>query len=272
VSTDPRTVLKELEARAKKRFGQHFLTRRDVVERMVRATPVEAGDRVVEIGPGLGILTDVLLEVGAEVTAVEIDRDLAAWIGETRPAVRLVRADAMRVDWAELCPGGGWKMVSNLPYNVGTPIVADAMALRGTFSVLTVMLQKEVVLRLLAEPDTDAYGALSVRTAAYTVATPVVHVPPAAFHPPPRVDSMVVRLELRPEPLVGPAGERAFDRVVKAAFAQRRKTILNSVSTLFPKPDTARALEAAAIPANARAETLDLGAFQALAAALHPPV
>lgn len=254
----------------RKRFGQHFLTRPDIVERMVRATPVKAGDRVVEIGPGLGILTEALVAAGADITAVELDRDLAGHLTERFPGIRLISGDAMRIDWDVVCPGEGWKIVSNLPYNVGTPLVADLVAARAKFSTIVVMLQKEVVLRMLAPAGSDHYGALSVRIAAYAEATPVMHVPPSAFHPQPKVDSMVIRLELRPEPLVGPAGEELFARVVKASFAQRRKTVLNSLSSLFPRDRSLAALEGAGINPMARAETLDLAAFQNLASCLSP--
>ena len=216
----PKQILRELEQRARKRFGQHFLVQRDVVVRMVRGSGVQAGDSVVEIGPGLGILTRALLEAGADLTAVELDRDLAQHLRETMPRVRLVEADALGVNWPELCPGGGWRVVANLPYNVGTPLVMTLLQYPRTFTCLSVMLQREVADRLMALPGSKTYGALSVRAQARARIRPLVQVPPNAFHPPPKVRSSVIRLDLLPEPDFGPAGEATFERVVRGAFSQ----------------------------------------------------
>ena len=267
--TDPKAVLTYLEQRARRRFGQHFLTRPEIVAKIVRGAGVKPGDRVVEIGPGLGILTDALLAAGAELTAVELDRDLAAWIRLSRPSVRLIEADATRVNWAETCPGSGWKVVANLPYNVGTGLVADLIR-DPRWESLTVMLQREVVDRMVAIAGSDAYGALSVHIAAYARADALFRVPAGAFHPPPKVESAILRLDRWDEPRCGPAGPEGFGRVVKAAFAQRRKTVLNSLSSMFPRDRVEAALTSAAIDPRARAETLDLAAFQRLAAALTP--
>lgn len=264
---DPRETLRSLEQRARRRFGQHFLSREDVITRIVRGSGVTAGAHVLEIGPGLGVLTEALLEAGAQVTAVEVDRDLAAWIRERFPAVRLVEGDATRLDLPSLVPPGA-HIVANLPYNVGTGLVVDA--LDAKFSSITVMLQREVVARMLAGPDDDAYGSLSVRVRSRAEGMYLFTVPPSAFHPPPKVDSAVVKLIPRAAPEVGPAGPAAFDATVRAAFAQRRKTLLNSLSSAFPRDQVAAALETSAVSPQARAETLDLGAFQRLAAALHP--
>lgn len=267
----PREVLRRLEQRARRRFGQHFLWQRDVVARIVRGARVAPGDRVLEIGPGLGILTEALLSVGVDLTAVELDRDLAAHLRETLPEVRLVEGDALRLDLTEICPGSGWKVVANLPYNVGTPLVAELVRLPGTFASLTVMLQKEVVDRLAARPGTKAYGALTVAVQARAEVRFVLLVPPSAFHPRPKVDSAVVRLTLFDAPDVGPAGPETFDRVVRAAFAQRRKTVANSLAALYDKERALAALEAAGVDPGLRAEVLDVDAFRRLAAALAHP-
>jgi len=266
----PRDILRGLEQRARRRFGQHFLWRRDVVERIVGGARVKDGDRVLEVGPGLGILTEALLRAGAQVTAVEVDRDLAVYVRETFPAVRLVVGDALRMDLDEVCPGSGWKVVSNLPYNVGTPLVLRLVRHPATFDTLTVMLQKEVADRLLGEPGTKAYGALTVQVGARARVRFVTRVPPSAFHPRPKVDSAVVRLELLREPEVGPAGADAFDQVVRAAFSQRRKTIANSLGARYGKTRAVEALAEAGIEASIRAERLDTAAFGRIAALLHP--
>lgn len=265
---DPRAVLAALEQRARKRFGQHFLTDRAVVDRIVRGARVAPGDRVLEVGPGLGILTRGLLAAGASVTAVELDRDLAAWLREALPELTLLEGDAARMDWAATLPGPGWKMVANLPYNVGTGVVMDALRAPATFRSVTVMLQLEVVQRMCAGPGDDAYGALSVEVAARARATFVTLVPPDRFHPPPKVQSAVVRLDLLDAPQVGAVTPAAFDRVVRAAFGQRRKTLLNAVGSVYGRERAQRALGAAGIDPSLRAERLSLDGFRALAEAL----
>ena len=268
----PREILRGLEQRARKRFGQHFLVQRDVVIRMVRGAGVKPDDRVVEVGPGLGILTRALREGGARLTAVELDRDLAQHIRETMPDVRLVEADALGVNWPELCPGSGWKVVANLPYNVGTPLVMTLLRYPGTFASLSVMLQREVADRLMALPGSKTYGALSIRAQARATIRPLVQVPPNAFHPPPKVRSSVIRLDLLPEPDFGPAGEAAFERVVRGAFSQRRKTLVNALGPLYGRAEVRAAAERAEIEPSLRAEALSLEAFRRLAAELESAV
>ncbi|MBW1877810.1 MAG: ribosomal RNA small subunit methyltransferase A [Deltaproteobacteria bacterium] len=268
--THPKDILRGLEQRARRRFGQHFLWRRDVVRRIVRGARVKEGDQVLEVGPGLGILTEALVQTGAQVTAVEVDRDLAGFIRDTFPSVRLVVGDALRLDLGDVCPGSGWKVVSNLPYNIGTPLVLSLVRQPATFHSLTVMLQKEVADRLLASPGTKAYGALTVQVGARARVRFVTRVPSSAFHPRPKVESGVVRLEILPEPEVGPAGPEAFDRVVRAAFSQRRKTIANSLGARYGKALSVEALAKAGIEASIRAERLDVVAYGRIAALLHP--
>ncbi|MCB9688488.1 MAG: ribosomal RNA small subunit methyltransferase A [Alphaproteobacteria bacterium] len=267
-ATDPRALLASLEQTARKRFGQHFLVDRGVVDRIVRGSRVAAGDRVVEVGPGLGVLTRALLGVGAEVTAIELDRDLAAFLRRDLPDLALIETDAAKVRWAELCEGGGWKMVSNLPYNVGTTVVMSALRARGAFTSVTVMLQREVVERICAGPGTSAYGALSVEVAVRAVPTFLLSVPPDRFHPRPKVDSAVVRLDVLPEPQVGSVTPEHFDRVVRAGFSQRRKTLLNALGAAFGRERAGQALAAADVDPGLRAERLDADGFRRLAAAL----
>ena len=140
-------------------FGQHFLTDVGLVEKIVRRSGVKSGDEVLEIGPGLGILTRVLLAAGAKVTCVELDRDLAAYLEEMVPQVRLIQGDAMRQDWDEVLQHKPVKVVANLPYNVGTHVVMQLIRRPDLFSSVNVMLQKEVVDRMMAEPGSKAYGA-----------------------------------------------------------------------------------------------------------------
>lgn len=269
MSEHPRRLLRQLEQSARKRFGQHFLADDGLVRRIVRGARVAPGDRVVEIGPGLGILTEALLEAGADLTAVELDRDLAAFLRERHPNLRLVEADATRVDWAEVAPGEGWKVVANLPYNVGTTLTMDLLRQPARFRSVTVMLQLEVVERLMARPDTKAYNALSVEAQVRAVPVFLTTVEPGSFHPPPKVRSAVVRLEVLPEPDTGGVPPEAFDHAVRAAFRHRRKTLANSLAAVYGRERAGRALEAAGIDPGLRAQALDLDGMRALARALH---
>lgn len=266
----PWEILNVIEARARRRFGQHFLARPDIVARMVKAARLDETSRVLEIGPGLGVLTEQLVESGAEVTAVELDRDLAEYIRGQFPTVRLVEGDAAKVDWDDVCPGEGWKVVANLPYNVGTGLTLDLIRHSRRFSAVLVMLQHEVVARMCAVPGTKAYGALTVMIQARADCRYLIPVPPGAFHPPPKVKSAVVMCVPYPEPQVGSAGPENFDRVVKAAFSQRRKTLTNSLSALYSREGALAGLEAAGIDPGMRAERVDVEGYRRLAAALHP--
>ncbi len=203
-------------------------------------------------------------------TAVELDRDLAAWMRQRFPEVRLVQGDALAVDWSEVAPGGGWKVVANLPYNVGTHVLMALLRDPGRFASVTVMLQQEVVDRLMAAPGSRTWGALSVEAQARGRPVYLLAVPPGAFHPPPKVRSGVVRFDLFDAPRVGAVPPAWFDRVVRAAFAQRRKTIANSLGATFGRAHARQALAAAGIDPRARAETLGVDAFVALAEALRP--
>lgn len=273
MSEDPRALLKQLETRARRRFGQHFLTRTDIVDRMVRGARVKPGHRVVEIGPGLGILTRALLRAEAKVTAVELDRDLAQFVRDTLPEVELIEADAAKVDWAQVVEPGA-KVVANLPYNVGTTVVMQLLRLIDNgpkrFDSVTVMLQKEVVDRLMAVPGTKQYGALTVEAAVRAQPVYVLSVPPGAFHPPPKVQSSVVRLDIFDTPAV-PGSPAHFDRVVRAAFSQRRKTLANSLGAVFGKDHVRDVIDALGLDLQVRAERLDVASFQALAGALEEP-
>jgi len=266
--THPAKILRELEQRARRRFGQHFLTDPGLVARIVRGARVQPGDKVIEIGPGLGILTEALLDAGAELTAIELDRDLAGYIRGKFADVRLIEADAAAVDWDEVAPGTGWKVVANLPYNVGTKVLMQVLRCPRNFDSATVMLQKEVVNRLMADKGSRTYGALSVEAQVRGMPVFVMSVPPGAFHPPPKVDSAVIRFDIFDEPQTAGVQPSAFDRVVKGGFAQRRKTVLNSLGSRFGKDRARAALDAANIDSQLRAEHLSVDDFRRLACAL----
>lgn len=262
----PATRLRELEQRARRRFGQNFLTSVDAVERIVGAADLRPGERVLEIGPGLGVLTERLRESGAALTCVEIDRDLAAALRQLWPDLALVEADAMRTDLTEVCPGEGWKVVANLPYNVGTPLLVKLLALPGTFSAMVLMFQREVGERIQAEAGDSARGALSVQVQARARVRTVLVLPPGAFHPPPKIHSVVLRFDLLPTPDFGGIDGAAFDRLVRLGFQQRRKMLSNTLGAGLGKPRALALLHAAGIDPSRRAETLDLAEWRRLAA------
>jgi len=264
----PGARLRELETRARKALGQHFLASPDMAARIVALAELRPGDPVLEIGPGLGALTGPLLERGVRLVAVERDEVLAEWIEARWPQVELTRADAMKLDWTELLPGHGWACVANLPYNLGTHLVGRMLRCPGTFHRLVVMMQREVAERIVARPGNKAYGALSVELQARAQARLVMRLRPGAFHPPPKVDSAVLRLDVLPDPLLGGADPQHFDRTVRAAFGQRRKTLRNALGARFGRERAQAALLESGIDPGWRAERLDLQAFGRLARAL----
>ncbi len=275
----PAALLRRLERRARRSLGQNFLAAPSAVRRIVELAEVGPGDRVLEIGPGLGVLTGALLAAGASVTAVELDEDLAGFLderfAEARAAGRfsLHRGDAAGLDWGRLLEGEGWAAVANLPYNVGTRILVELLARPDRFSRLALMLQEEVARRVVAPPGDRRRGSLSVYVEARAEARIGLRLGPGAFHPPPKVRSAVVRLELRPHPaLDGAEGPppATFDAVVRAAFAQPRKTIRNNLAARWGAERADAALATAGVPPRLRPAALTTGQFAALARAVGP--
>ena len=248
----------------RRRFGQNFLADPHYVARIVAAVDPQPGDNVVEIGPGLAALTGDLVARAGHITAIEIDRDLAAQLRErfTPAQLTLHTADALAFDFAAL--GTGLRVVGNLPYNISSPLLFHLAAHDARIRDLHVMLQKEVVARMTAAPGTADYGRLTVMLQAKFRVARLFVVPPGAFRPAPKVESAVARLV----PLHGDkpaiADEALFARVVAAAFAQRRKTLRNALAALAGAP----ALQAAGIDPSARGETLAVADFVRLANAL----
>ncbi|MCM2265494.1 MAG: 16S rRNA (adenine(1518)-N(6)/adenine(1519)-N(6))-dimethyltransferase RsmA [Desulfuromonadales bacterium] len=253
--------------RPRKRFGQNFLRAPHVVEKILAAAELTPGERVVEIGPGLGALTDRLLENGALVTAFEVDRDLAAALERRDEAMLTVcLGDVLKSDWPALLPEPPYKLVANLPYNISSQVLFKILDHRPLFGRLVLMFQKEVGDRLLAAPATRDYGILSVLVQNWFEVTRVVKVAPGCFHPPPKVDSVVLHFEPRPRPLAPVTDEAALRRLVKAVFAQRRKTLRNGLLGAGYEADAVdRALANLAIPATCRGETLTITQMARLA-------
>lgn len=251
--------------RAKRRFGQNFLTDANVVDRIIRAIAPRPGDHMVEIGPGQGALTAPLLEHVNRLDAVEVDWDLAARLQE-RFSGRLTvhREDALEVDFAALAGAGPLRVVGNLPYNISTPLIFHLLDARRHITDMHFMLQREVVERMSAGPGSKRYGRLSVMVQYACRAERLFDVPPGAFRPPPKVTSSIVRLTPHPEPPVTVPDERLLAQVVARAFGQRRKTLRNALSGLLD----ADRIAGAGIDPGARAETLDLADFARLASML----
>ncbi len=209
---------------ARKRFGQHFLTAGDVIDRIIRAIDPQPGERLVEIGPGLGAMTIPLRAQCDALTVVELDRDLAERLRK-RGDLEVVEADVLKVDFAALAArlGGPIRVVGNLPYNISSPILFHLLPAAGEVVDQVFMLQKEVVDRMAAEPGSKAFGRLTVMLQWRYEIEHLFDVPPEAFDPPPRVNSAIVRMRPRANPAaVNPA---VLGRIVGIAFAQRRKML-----------------------------------------------
>ncbi|HXF65627.1 MAG TPA: 16S rRNA (adenine(1518)-N(6)/adenine(1519)-N(6))-dimethyltransferase RsmA [Burkholderiales bacterium] len=254
--------------RPRKRFGQHFLADDSIVAAIIAAIAPRASDRMVEIGPGLGALTRALVERLEHLHAVEIDRDLVARLRAELSAARLTvhEGDALEFDFSALGPQ--LRVVGNLPYNISTPLLFRLAQHAGAIRDIHVMLQREVVERMLAAPATAPYGRLSVMLQYRFRMERVLLVPARAFRPAPRVESAVVRM-VPHAPLPHPARDEArFASVVRAAFSQRRKTLRNALRGLV----SAEMLAALGIAPGARAETLAVEQFVRIANALCPGV
>jgi 16S rRNA (adenine1518-N6/adenine1519-N6)-dimethyltransferase len=254
-----RDLLAAHGCRPSKALGQHFLADPNLARKIVRLADVQAGDRVVEIGPGIGSLTVALAEAGAHVVAVELDRHLVPILTDVVDGapVEVVEGDAMTADFRALTGGGEWACVSNLPYNVATPMV---MRLLDEFPEMTrclVMVQREVGERIVAGPGTKAYGAVSVKVAYYAEARIVGTVAATVFVPPPNVASALVRLDRRSEPPVDVPSPQALFALVRAGFGHRRKTLRRALAPALGDR-TEAVLAAAGVDNRTRAEELTL--------------
>jgi 16S rRNA (adenine1518-N6/adenine1519-N6)-dimethyltransferase len=253
--------------RPKKSLGQHFLIEPALAKRIVELAEVGPDDRVVEIGAGLGSLTVALAHTAGEVLAVELDRALLPALREVvdgLPRVRVVAADAVRVDWGALLGPGDWKMVANLPYNVAVPVVMRILEDEPRISRLFVMVQREVGERLVAAPADEQYGAVSVRVAYRAEGRVVRRVPKTVFWPEPKIESVLVSLIRRPPPVS--VDESALWRVVDEAFGQRRKTVANALVRLgAERPQAEAILRQCGLSLTVRPEQLDLAAFACIA-------
>lgn len=258
----------------KKSLGQHFLHEAGVIERIVRAIDPRPEQNLVEIGPGQGALTIPLLKrlkalvadtgSAAQLSVIEFDRDLIAGLDQLSSNIaplHIIHADVLAVDLSALAARAPLRLVGNLPYNISSPILFHALDHAAHITDMHFMLQKEVVDRIVATPGSKVYGRLSVMLQARAEVCSLLRVAPGAFRPPPKVDSAVVRIVPRPQDAVGINDAACFERVVKTAFGQRRKTLRNALhGTCTPAH-----LQAVGIDPSDRAERIDVARFIALA-------
>lgn len=258
-------ICKRFDIKMSKKLGQNFLIKRGIVDEIVKAADLQDGEPVLEIGPGIGTLTQGLAQSGANVTAIELDTRLLEVLDTTLAQysnVTIVHGDVLKLDVPSIMNNEPFKVVANLPYYITTPIIMSLLESRLPIERLVVMVQKEVALRMVAKPGTKDYGALSVAVQYYTKPDIVLDVPPKSFLPAPAVTSSVIRCVLRDKPPVDVVDEKLFFRVVKAGFAQRRKTFANTMKTTGLSKDRIEELLAKAnIDGQRRGETFTLQEF-----------
>ena len=258
-------ICKRFDIKMSKKLGQNFLIKRGIVDEIVHAAEITVGEPVLEVGPGIGTLTQGLAQSGADVTAIELDRRLLEVLDTTLASydnVRIIHGDVLKLDVPTIMNHKPFKVVANLPYYITTPIIMSLLESKLPIERLVVMVQKEVALRMIAKPGTKDYGALSVAVQYYTEPDIVLDVPPKSFLPAPAVTSSVIRCVLRDKPPVDVIDEKLFFRVVKAGFAQRRKTFSNTMKTTGLSRDRIEELLAKAnIDGQRRGETFTLQDF-----------
>ncbi|WP_269797319.1 16S rRNA (adenine(1518)-N(6)/adenine(1519)-N(6))-dimethyltransferase RsmA [Streptococcus sp. SM5] len=265
----------------KKSFGQNFLTDTNILQKIVDTAEIDDQVNVIEIGPGIGALTEFLAERAAQVMAFEIDHRLVPILADTLrdfDNVTVVNEDILKVDLAQHIqnfknPDLPIKVVANLPYYITTPILMHLIESGIPFSEFVVMMQKEVADRISAQPNTKAYGSLSIAVQYYMTAKVAFIVPRTVFVPAPNVDSAILKMVRRPEPAVAVEDEKFFFKVSKASFTHRRKTLWNNLTGYFGKTEEikdklTKALEQAGLSPSVRGEALGLEEFASLADAL----
>lgn len=262
-------LLRQYGVKAKKSYGQNFLIEQSVLEEMVEKAKIGAEDTVLEIGPGLGSLTKVLLQKAKRVIAVELDEEMVSILKQRFSEERLTicQKDILKMDLAELTKEYGTiKVVANLPYYITTPILMKLLEEKQSITSITVMVQREVGERICAKPGSRSYGAITVSVQYYAIPQMLLTVPKENFLPMPEVDSCVIQLTCLSKPPVTVVEEKRFFRLVKATFSQRRKTISNSLAAgEFSKEAVQQTLQTLQIDGRLRAEELSLEDFARIA-------
>jgi len=267
-----RSALGSLGAAPNKTLGQNFLLDKEALDRICDIAQLSQSDAVLEIGPGLGALTVRLLERVSRVTAVEKDAKFAAFLSKKlrRDGFKLLHGDALEVSWEQLeLPEQGAKVVANLPYSISKPVLRRLLEeWRGHLTSATVLVQREVALRLTAPADSEHYGPMSLMAQLYTRPQIQFDIPPGAFLPPPQVTSTVIHFEMLSAPSILVENESRFWATVRAAFGQRRKNLGNTLKPLASREKLASVWEQTGIDPKRRGETLSLEEFETLARAL----
>ena len=258
-----------------KKFGHNFLINTSILEEIIDAAEITREDFVLEIGPGIGTMTQYLCEAAREVVAVEIDTNLIPILGDTLSAydnVEVMNADILKVDIAKLADerngGKPIKVVANLPYYITTPIIMGLFESHVPIDSITIMVQKEVADRMQEGPGSKEYGALSLAVQYYAKPEIVVNVPPSCFMPQPKVGSAVIRLTRHENPPVDVDNEKLMFQVIRASFNQRRKTLANGLNNFgsfsLGKEEIQKSIEELGVPVNIRGEALSLEQFAKL--------
>lgn len=268
-------ILKKYNFTFQKKYGQNFLIDTHVLEKIIRAARIQKEDFVLEIGPGIGTMTQYLAQAAGRVAAVEIDRALIPILEDTLSRygnVRIINEDVLKLDLGRLAEeesgGRPMKVVANLPYYITTPIIMGLFESHVPIESITIMVQKEVADRMQVGPGTKDYGALSLAVQYYAKPEIVAHVPPNCFMPRPKVGSAVIRLTKHKQPPVQVVQERQMFALIRASFNQRRKTLVNGLNNapdiFYSKEEIVQALEEMGLPPNVRGETLTLEQFARL--------
>lgn len=278
MSNRTRKILKKKGIRPLKRLGQSFLEDQNVIEKIVKAADLQKEDVVVEIGAGLGFMTDLIAKKAGRVLALEIDSYMISILKQTldgRANIEIVQSDVLKYDLSAVCkerPSKKIKIIGNIPYNISSQILFHLLYYRKYIDSIVIMFQKEMADRILAEPGTKEYGIPTVFVRMYAAVSQELIIPATCFYPPPKVSSAVLRFILREKPVVELADESIFMKVVKAAFSTRRKTLLNNLrnSDLLDHSEVQTRLlfEMTKIDERRRAETLSVEEFAKLSNAL----
>ena len=268
-------VIKENNFTFRKNYGQNFLIDSHVIDKIIAAAEIDKSTKVLEIGPGIGTLTQYLAEAAESVTAVEIDDKLIPILEKTLADydnVNVIHGDILKQDIGAIFGGEPFKIVANLPYYITTPIIMNLLESRVPADSITVMIQKEVADRMKAEPGSKDYGALSLAVQYYADPYLAANVPPNCFMPRPNVGSAVIRLKRLEEPSVKVKDERHMFKLIRAAFNQRRKTLANAVKNFeglsYSREEVENALTSLGLDTRVRGEALGLQEFAALSDAL----
>lgn len=266
-------IIRRFNIRIKHRLGQNFLIRPEVVRKIAEAAELGEGKPVLEIGPGIGTLTQALARTGADVTAFEIDHTLEEVLAHTLEPynnVRIIYEDVLKANLPEILGDQDWHAAANLPYYITTPILLYLIQSTLPISLFVFMMQKEVAERIMAEPGSKAYGALTIAVQFYCTVEPVMDIPPSAFIPRPAVTSTVLKMKRRSSPAVAVKDEKLFFRLVKMGFGQRRKVFTNAMKNGgIPQDLAEKILENAGIDGKRRGETFSMEEYGRLADAWH---